>query len=98
MTWAIDPEGAETRALHELADFAGADVLEVGCGDGRMTWRYADTTATVLAMDPDGDLIEQAVDSTPGHLRSKVRFVEADVRYFRLPSGGFDIAILAHSL
>ena len=37
----LDPEGVETRVLHDLVDFRGKDVLEIGCGDGRMTWRYA---------------------------------------------------------
>jgi cyclopropane fatty-acyl-phospholipid synthase-like methyltransferase len=37
MVRAIDPEGVETRAIRELIDFAGKDVLEIGCGEGRMT-------------------------------------------------------------
>ena len=41
----IDPEGAELAALGKLVDFAGLHVLEVGCGDGRLTWRYADGAA-----------------------------------------------------
>jgi hypothetical protein len=35
MSLAMDPEGVETRALHELVDFGDRDVLEVGCGDGQ---------------------------------------------------------------
>src|SRR5215470_5938927 len=48
-----DPEHAETRVIHDLLDFTGTDVLEVGCGNGRLTWRYADRTRSVLALDPD---------------------------------------------
>lgn len=98
MGYTIDPEGLETGVLHELADFTGADVLEVGCGDGRMTWRYADEAAMVLAMDPDGEQVEHAIQATPPHLLSKVRFLEADINQIELSSEGFDIAILAHSL
>jgi cyclopropane fatty-acyl-phospholipid synthase-like methyltransferase len=50
MTVLRDPEQAETRAIHELVEFAGMDVLEVGCGDGRLTWRYAERTRSVLAI------------------------------------------------
>ena len=41
MSVLLDPEETETRVLHELIDFTGKDVLEIGCGDGRMTWRFA---------------------------------------------------------
>jgi 2-polyprenyl-3-methyl-5-hydroxy-6-metoxy-1,4-benzoquinol methylase len=38
-TVAFDPEATETRVIHRLIDFTGKDVLDVGCGDGRMPWR-----------------------------------------------------------
>ena len=69
----IDPEGTEITVIHELVDFSGADVLEVGCGDGRLTWRYAGQAATVLAMDMNEEKIERATAATP--LRSAPRRV-----------------------
>lgn len=49
-----DPERREVLALETLApDLAGRRVLEVGCGDGRLTRRYAHRAGTVLAIDPD---------------------------------------------
>lgn len=93
-----DPEGIEPAALHELVDFKGADVLEVGCGDGRMTWGYAEEAGSVLAIDLDGEKIEQANQAIPVGLGSKVRFLEADITQVELSSDGYDVAILAHSL
>ena len=55
MAWRSDPEGAETDALARLAPVDGLRVLELGCGDGRLTLRYADSAASVLAVDPDAD-------------------------------------------
>src|SRR5713101_5663144 len=50
----LDPEGNETAALDQLLpDLRGLHVLEVGCGDGRLTCRYAERAASVLAIDPD---------------------------------------------
>jgi len=37
-----DPEGNETLALFDLVQLDGREVLEIGCGDGRLTRRYAD--------------------------------------------------------
>jgi ubiquinone/menaquinone biosynthesis C-methylase UbiE len=94
----IDPEGTEIEVIHELVDFSGKKVLEVGCGDGRMTRRYADRAAMVLALDPNAEKIERAIDNTPEPLRSKVRFRVADIADAELAQQAFEVAILSHSL
>jgi len=43
----IDPENNETPALFDMVNFGGQRVLEIGCGNGRVTWRYADKAAHV---------------------------------------------------
>jgi len=48
-----DPEGHEIRALEAVVSFAARRVLEIGCGDGRLTLRYARKAAWVIAVDPD---------------------------------------------
>jgi ubiquinone/menaquinone biosynthesis C-methylase UbiE len=98
MGYAIDPEGNETRVLHELIDFRERDVLEVGCGDGRMTWRYAALARSVHALDPNADRIEQGIAATPVALQSAVTFRVADIAQASLPEEAFDVAILSWSL
>ena len=67
----IDPEGVETRVVHDLIDFSAKNVLEIGCGDGRLTWRFADAAASVLAFDPrkrlDGRTCHQTLAYSPSH-------------------------------
>ena len=60
MTVRVDPEGNETGALFDLVDLEGREVLEIGCGDGRLTWRYADRAAHVTAIEPFEDAIARA--------------------------------------
>ena len=98
MSSPIDPEGTETTVIHELVGFSGADVLEVGCGDGRLTWRYAEEAATVLAMDMNPEKIERAAEATPASLRAKTSFVVADIGRVELSPDAYDVAILSHSL
>jgi ubiquinone/menaquinone biosynthesis C-methylase UbiE len=100
MSFSIDPEGTEIGVIHELIDFAGKSVLEVGCGDGRMTWRYAKQAASVLALDANEEKIERAIGNSPEALRSKVRFLVADITdaELELPQDAFEVAILSHSL
>jgi 2-polyprenyl-3-methyl-5-hydroxy-6-metoxy-1,4-benzoquinol methylase len=95
-----DPENNETSALHAMVDFTNRSVLEIGCGEGRLTWRYADNAAQVTAIDPDGEDIGNARANTPEGLRGKVQFVESTIEDFAGSSSNskFDIAVFAWSL
>jgi ubiquinone/menaquinone biosynthesis C-methylase UbiE len=93
-----DPEGAELRALDELVDFTDRRVLEVGCGDGRLTWSYARKASRVLGIDTEADAIAEARRATPPDLEHRVRFRVAQAEKLRVRPAGFDIAFLAWSL
>lgn len=55
-----DPEHAEIAALRTLVpSFAGRHVLEIGCGDGRLTRRYAAAARSVTAIDPDARAVAE---------------------------------------
>ena len=94
----LDPEGTEKRVLHDLVDFRGKDVLEVGCGDGRITWLYADTAASVFAFDPDEPSIAMARDEMPERLNTKVEFRVADMMDIDLPDDVYDVGLLSWSI
>ena len=100
MTIRVDPENNEPRALFDLADFSGRRVLEIGCGDGRLTWRYADRAAHVTAIDPFEGSIARAKEDMPDHLKSRVEFRHIGFEAFTAASESsiFDIAILSWSL
>ena len=96
--FAIDPEGVETAVIHELVDFRGKDVLELGAGDGRLTWRYAERARSVLALEPKELLVEQARAALPAGLRGRVEFRVGDATTCELPAGGFDAVVFSRSL
>jgi ubiquinone/menaquinone biosynthesis C-methylase UbiE len=95
---AVDLEGNETRVIHELVDFSGKNVLEIGGGDGRLIWRYADRAASVVGLDPFERDIEQACSATPDHVRSKVRFRICDAVTADFAPRSFDIVVLGRCI
>jgi cyclopropane fatty-acyl-phospholipid synthase-like methyltransferase len=97
MTVRVDPEQNETRALFSFVDLDGRRVLEIGCGDGRLTWRYADDAARVIAIDPDPARLARAVAACPPRLRNRVEFRLEPLQSFT-SGAGFDLVILAWSL
>jgi len=100
MTIRTDPENNETRALFDMASFSGQNVLEIGCGDGRVTWRYADKAAHVMAIDPGATQIALAREDLPGPLQGRVEFQDIAFEDFATASApsAFDIVILSYSL
>ncbi len=97
MTVQIDPERTEIKYLRRFADFAGKRVLEVGCGDGRLTWHYAKSARRVTGIDLHRDDLRVAAIDRPSDLESKVFFARADSVYLPFAKETFDIAILAWS-
>ena len=96
----VDPENNETRALFDMANFGGQHVLEIGCGDGRLTWRYADKAERVTAIEPAAKQIALAREHLPSQLQDRIEFHNIAFEDFAAASApsAFDIVILSWSL
>ena len=97
MTFQKDPEQNETKHLHHFTDFTGKRVLEIGAGEGRLTWRFAAHPIFTIAIDPDKDALRVAIIDRPSDLEEKVHFSNAVAEHLPFPKGTFDIALLAWS-
>ena len=98
MTIVLDPEGAHLAALRRLARFEGASVLEVGCGEGRLTVGLAEEAAAVFAFDPDADDVATARESLPAELSERVTYRVGAAREIEIPRSPFDIVVFSWSL
>ena len=89
-----DPEGREIEALGAMVpSLASRSVVEIGCGDGRLTRRYASAAKSVVAIDPDNDAITLLKKSLPLVDARAIRFQELD-----LPPRSVDLVLFAWSL
>jgi ubiquinone/menaquinone biosynthesis C-methylase UbiE len=88
-----DRGNIEPKKIQEFADLRGKEVLEIGCGDGRISRFLAKAAKRLTAIDPDAKAIEKA----------KLKTADAD---FRVGSGeslefgneAFDIVVFTLSL
>lgn len=94
----LDPEGAHLAALRRLVDFRGRHVLEMGCGEGRLTEGIAADARSVLAFDTDPESVATAKASLPAELAERVRFEVASADALEIEPGSFDLAVFSWSL
>lgn len=98
MTPVLDPEGAHLVALDRLGKFRGRRVLELGCGDGRLTLGIAQDAARVLAFDPDAEAVERARRSLPAKLAERVTYQVASGKEIEIKLRSFDLVVFSWSL
>jgi predicted RNA methylase len=98
VTPVLDPEGAHLAALHRLGDFRGRRVLELGCGDGRLTLGIGQDAARVLAFDPDAEAVGRARRSLPAELAGRVTYQVASGKEIEIKPHSFDLVVFCWSL
>jgi ubiquinone/menaquinone biosynthesis C-methylase UbiE len=98
MTIRMDTQRNEVHALAGVADWRGRRVLEIGCGDGRLTLRLASLGAVIEAIDPDAASIRAARRALPARLAGRVRYRVGVAERLKYPAESFDRVVFAWSL
>jgi ubiquinone/menaquinone biosynthesis C-methylase UbiE len=98
MARVVDGEGRHLAAILRAADFSGRRVLEVGCGDGRLTRGFAPLAQSVLAFDPDEEAVATARAQGAHELPQKVRFEVAEAKAIEIPPQSVDLVLFSWSL
>ena len=91
----IDPEGNEIEALQRIGDWRGKRVIEIGCGDGRLTLRLAGLGAVVHAVDPDAEAIRTARKNRPKEFARRIRFSVGQAERLDQREASFDLAVFS---
>jgi ubiquinone/menaquinone biosynthesis C-methylase UbiE len=94
----MDPAGVEPAAILQAADFHNAHVLEIGAGDGRLTFRYAAQFRSVVGIDTKEPEIRSAAKTPHADFRGRAQFLCANATALPFSAEEFGIVLLASSL
>lgn len=101
MALRLDPQNHEIAALVGLLPpRADLRVLEIGCGDGRLTRRYAHLAARILAVDSSGPELDEFRATMPGEFAGRIELRETPIETLQIPADAadFDVVLMSWSL
>lgn len=89
----IDKGNITLDTILEATNCRAAHVLEIGCGDGRISSKLAKSTKSLIAIDPDADSLALARKRAPG-----VNFRTGSGENLAFPDNTFDLVLFTLSL
>jgi len=95
---AYPPDGLEVRLIERFTSLRRKHVLEIGCGDGRLTLQYAPFASSVLAIDPDRASIDEAAWQQANRGIHNVDFRIGSIEHLPDRGAPFDVALFSWSL
>lgn len=98
MALRLDPEEHEVDALHALLPkHSGLRVLEIGCGDGRLTRRYAHMADRIVAVDSSASELDEFRSTMPPAFAGRIELRTSPVETLHVPRD-FDVVLMSWSL
>ena len=98
MAISVDPQGRELRALERLTRWRNREVLEVGCGEGRLTARLATLGCRICAMDTDPSLVRRARRALGARRRQSITFRVGSAERLPYRALEFDAVVFSWAL
>ena len=93
-----DPERREVRMLLTRTPLREARVLEIGCGDGRLTRRVAAAARHIVGIDPEASGIARAKRLNSPRHRGRIRFEVGRGEELRFRDRTVDLVLFSWSL
>jgi ubiquinone/menaquinone biosynthesis C-methylase UbiE len=92
-----DPEQAELHHLVNACPMEGKDLLEIGCGDGKLIRQYAGLPRHIVGIDPSADDL-RAAKQVKRTQSEDIWVLQAKGEHLPFKAQCFDIAIFASSI
>jgi ubiquinone/menaquinone biosynthesis C-methylase UbiE len=88
----------EVRLIQRFVSLEHCRILELGCGDGRLTRQLAPHASTVLGVEPDPALVALARRTAASEGIGNISFRVGQAERLRIAVRPFDIALFSWSL
>lgn len=91
----VDPDGEIERAMRDVRDWTGGQLLDVGCGTGFHLPRFAADAARVTGVEPHPPLVERALTRVallPADLAARIEVRSGSAAALPLPPASVDVA------
>jgi ubiquinone/menaquinone biosynthesis C-methylase UbiE len=93
----IDPDKEEAKTISSF-NCEGKEILEIGCGNGRLSLLLADKAKSFVGIDPDRKAIAAADKKVTKNFRDKTSFEVGRSSKLRFDDDSFDIVFMGMSL
>jgi ubiquinone/menaquinone biosynthesis C-methylase UbiE len=88
----------EVRIIERYVGLNDRRILEIGCGDGRLTRQIAPLASSVVAIEPDAAKIATARRLVASQGITNVSFRVGSAQHLRLGGEPFEVALFSWSL
>jgi ubiquinone/menaquinone biosynthesis C-methylase UbiE len=92
-----DADRREWEALQRTIDLRDKRVLEIGCGDGRLSWQYAKVPRLVVGIDVDSAELNLARIDAPPAVAQRLRLTRASATNLPFRGACFEVVIFSWS-
>lgn len=84
----------QARILDLIGPVEGARILDLGCGDGLLTWTLAERGARAVGIDADRAMLDAASARSTRGQRQPPRFIEGRIEQLPFADGSFDVVVI----
>ncbi|MCH8907382.1 MAG: class I SAM-dependent methyltransferase [Candidatus Heimdallarchaeota archaeon] len=94
----VDEHNLAIQNMLKHVDFEDKQVLDIGCGDGRMSFKIAQYAKSVIGIDPDVEEIKLAEESQKTENMMNLKFHAGTLEDMDFGDNTFDIIVFSLSL
>ncbi|KKM17305.1 hypothetical protein LCGC14_1677130, partial [marine sediment metagenome] len=94
----VDEGNLAIQNMRKYVDFEGKYVLDIGCGDGRISFQVARYAESIIAIDPEIEEINFARDDMESRNISNIKFKVGTLDEMNFHEDTFDVVLFSLSL